>query len=114
MSLRFYSQLNALLPRLARSFVNRAVSRPIPSATRTGHQLEETNHSTYDRRAEPIATPEAFLSSIGRASETKVKVESWDELWRLDSSALRKQGLTVKDRRSVHLDLYFCRQPYIF
>ena len=46
-----------------------------------------------------IGSAEDFLKSIGRSAETKVKVEKWDELWGLDGSELKKQGLDVKDRR---------------
>ena len=46
-----------------------------------------------------IGSPSDFLKSIGRSAETKVKVEEWDELWKLGGPELKKQGLDVKDRR---------------
>lgn len=46
-----------------------------------------------------IGSPGDFLKSIGRSAETKVKVEEWDELWKLGGLELKKQGLDVKDRR---------------
>lgn len=48
-----------------------------------------------------ICSAEDFLKSIGRSAETKVNVEKWDELWKLNGSELKKQGLDVKDRRYV-------------
>ncbi|KAF9642257.1 hypothetical protein BDM02DRAFT_3078229, partial [Thelephora ganbajun] len=48
-----------------------------------------------------IGLAEDFLKSIGRSAETKVKVEKWDELWKLDGSELKKQGVGVRDRRYI-------------
>ncbi|THH30723.1 hypothetical protein EUX98_g3458 [Antrodiella citrinella] len=72
-------------PRQCRTLVNRAASRPVPQP-----------RSSVD-------TPAAFLSAIGRKSETKLPTvpESWEELWKLDGQALKKAGLTVKDRKYI-------------
>ena len=51
------------------------------------------------RPAGAITSAEDFLKSIGRSAETKVKVEKWDELWKLNGPELKKQGVDVKDRR---------------
>jgi hypothetical protein len=48
-----------------------------------------------------IATPSDFLKAIGRASETKLSVEGWDQLWRMTGPDMRKSGLAVRDRRFV-------------
>ena len=48
-----------------------------------------------------IASPSDFLKAIGRASETKLSVESWDQLWRLNGLDMRKSGVAVRDRKFV-------------
>ncbi|KAJ3733357.1 IGR protein motif-domain-containing protein [Lentinula guzmanii] len=71
------------LPALTRSFVNRALTKPIPPTNET------------------ITTPNDFLKSIGRSMETKMTSapESWDDFWRTSGLDLRKAGLSVRDRR---------------
>ncbi|KAK7469380.1 hypothetical protein VKT23_003855 [Stygiomarasmius scandens] len=71
-----------LVPSLARTFINRAVNRPIPP----------TN-------ADLIATPQDFLKKIGRNMDTKLSVESWEQLWTTSGLGMRKLGLSVRDRR---------------
>jgi hypothetical protein len=56
-------------------------------------------YTTDPELAGSICSAEDFLKSIGRSAETKLKVEKWAELWKLDSSDLKRQGLDVKDRR---------------
>lgn len=56
---------------------------------------ESSNH------AGAIDSHTAFLSAIGRSAETKLNVESWDDLWRMNGGAMRKAGLSVRDRRYV-------------
>jgi hypothetical protein len=48
-----------------------------------------------------ITTPASFLKAIGRGSETKLSFDTWDALWRTDGQALKKAGVTVRDRRCV-------------
>ncbi|KAI0345874.1 hypothetical protein BDW22DRAFT_1353481 [Trametopsis cervina] len=48
-----------------------------------------------------IDSPAAFLAAIGRSAETKLKVETWDELWKMDGDAMKEAGLAVKDRRYI-------------
>ncbi|TCD70525.1 hypothetical protein EIP91_002870 [Steccherinum ochraceum] len=72
-------RLASLVPRQCRSLVNHAASRPVPPA----------------RGA--IKTPAAFLTAIGRSSETKLPTvpESWNDLWKLDGHALKEAGLYI-------------------
>ncbi|KAJ3904612.1 IGR protein motif-domain-containing protein [Lentinula edodes] len=72
-----------LLPSLTRSFVNRALTKPVPPTTGT------------------ITTPNDFLKSIGRSMDTKMTSapESWDDFWRTSGLDMRKVGLSVRDRR---------------
>ena len=42
-----------------------------------------------------------MLSSFGRGAETKLKVGSWDALWKTDGHALRAAGVPVRDRRYI-------------
>jgi len=48
-----------------------------------------------------ISTPKAFLEAIGRGSETKISLDTWDDLWKTNGLALKKAGLAVRDRRCV-------------
>ncbi|THV03868.1 hypothetical protein K435DRAFT_650454 [Dendrothele bispora CBS 962.96] len=70
-----------LVPNLARYFINRAVNRPIPPQN------------------DLVATPQDFLKKIGRGMDTKLSVESWDQLWTTSGLDMRKLGLSVRDRR---------------
>lgn len=53
----------------------------------------------------PLSTPEAFLKAIGRKADTKVKAESWEDLWAMNRLRLKEAGVDTKDRRCVML---FC------
>lgn len=46
-----------------------------------------------------IDSPAAFLTAIGRSADTKLNVETWEQLWKMNSEAMRKAGLAVRDRR---------------
>jgi hypothetical protein len=48
-----------------------------------------------------ISTPGDFLKAIGRSSETKISFDTWDDLWKTNSQALKKAGLATRDRRYV-------------
>ncbi|EMD39923.1 hypothetical protein CERSUDRAFT_112167 [Gelatoporia subvermispora B] len=87
MSLTTLSQrIAAFAPRFSfsRALQNRALARPVPSP-----------------QAGSIASPEDFLKSIGRSADTKVSVESWEQLWHLNGAALKKAGVAVRDRRYI-------------
>ncbi|KAH7928438.1 hypothetical protein BV22DRAFT_1004791 [Leucogyrophana mollusca] len=84
MSFTLKSSFTRLLPTCSRSFQNRAALRPIPPPT-----------------AGDISTPQEFLKLIGRSSETKVSVESWDAFWRTSGLDLKRAGLSVQDRRYI-------------
>ncbi|KAI0712145.1 hypothetical protein C8Q76DRAFT_768873 [Earliella scabrosa] len=83
MSLRLAARLQSVFPSLARTVVNRAAQRPPPPPRGN------------------ITDAEAFLKAIGRSSETKLSVESWQELWQTNGFALKKAGLGVRDRRYI-------------
>jgi hypothetical protein len=52
-----------------------------------------------------ISTPQDFLKAIGRSSETKISIDSWDAFWRTSGWDMKNAGLSVQDRRSVTLRL---------
>ena len=96
--------LFAILPRLSRSLVNRAASRPIPQTQGidllrpdVAHRLTPSLPGT-----ETISTPHEFLRAIGRSSETKLTIEKWEDFWKTSGQDLKKLGLAVRDRRHVH------------
>ncbi|PCH40109.1 hypothetical protein WOLCODRAFT_162101 [Wolfiporia cocos MD-104 SS10] len=92
MSLRLAAQAVQLAPRLCRALRNKAALRPVPPPRGN------------------ISTPEAFLKAIGRSAESKVTVESWEQLWKLDGPRLKKAGLAVKDRKYILWSLAKFRQ----
>ncbi|GLB38310.1 putative IGR [Lyophyllum shimeji] len=106
------SRLCAAVPPLTRSLVNRAASRPVPPPRGIENFLPPApTHELTDttpRIAGSIATPADFLKAIGRASETKVTVEKWEELWRMSGQDMKKAGLAVRDRRYI----LWCMEKY--
>lgn len=44
-------------------------------------------------------SPSELLTAIGRSSETKLKAETWDDLWRMRGEDMKKAGLAVAERR---------------
>lgn len=48
-----------------------------------------------------ISTPQDFLKAIGRSSETKISIDSWDAFWRTSGWDMKNAGLSIQDRRSV-------------
>ncbi|KAJ7367088.1 hypothetical protein DFH08DRAFT_836524 [Mycena albidolilacea] len=73
-------RLRALAP-IARSISSRV--RPVPAPR------------------DPITTPAAFLKAIGRSCDTKLSVETWDDLWNQNGTKLKSAGLGVRDRRYI-------------
>jgi hypothetical protein len=97
------SHLCSAIPRLSRSLASAAATRPIPPV---GGSIMFSLALLHQRLTIPsasgsIATPSDFLKAIGRASETKLSVEGWDQLWRMTGPDMRKSGLAVRDRRFV-------------
>ncbi|KAH7885259.1 hypothetical protein F5I97DRAFT_1357195 [Phlebopus sp. FC_14] len=76
-SLRYFTQP------FVRSLQSAALTRPVPSPQGR------------------IKTPQAFLKVIGRSSETKLSIDSWEAFWRTSGHDLKKAGVAVKDRRYV-------------
>ncbi|KZT73757.1 hypothetical protein DAEQUDRAFT_754207 [Daedalea quercina L-15889] len=73
----------SLFPRFCRTLINTAPLRPVPPTRGF------------------IATPEDFLKAIGRSADTKVKAESWADLWALNRMRLKKEGVDTRDRRYI-------------
>ncbi|KAI0087706.1 hypothetical protein BDY19DRAFT_952771 [Irpex rosettiformis] len=105
LTLRNLKATTALAP-LSRSIVNRAALRPVPSTRgKEASGIIMANESPLltksALKAGTIDSPAAFLTAIGRSSETKLNVETWDEMWKMDGEAMKKAGLAVKDRRYI-------------
>ena len=84
------------LTALARSYyVRPVVPSPLSPAT---HRIGFGPHSVA---APTVKEPADFLKRIGRDAETKLSVESWEELWRMDGAAMKKAGVGIRDRRCV-------------
>lgn len=108
-SLLSFRQFTAI-PQFTRSIVNRAALRPVPAPRGnipgTCGSVASMNSYAYTTVTGDIATASDFLKAIGRSAETKVTVESWDELWKLNGPTLRKAGLGIRDRRCVSSTLH--------
>ncbi|KAG1774907.1 hypothetical protein EV702DRAFT_1121757 [Suillus placidus] len=48
-----------------------------------------------------ISTPQDFLKAIGRSSETKISIDSWDAFWRTSGCDMKNAGLSIQDRRYI-------------
>ncbi|KAH7338903.1 hypothetical protein B0J17DRAFT_628274 [Rhizoctonia solani] len=57
-------------------------------------------------------TPQDLLAAIGRSSEMKLKVETWDDLWRMRGGEMKQAGLTPAERRYILWALEKVRQGY--
>ncbi|KAG2037790.1 hypothetical protein BDR03DRAFT_956183 [Suillus americanus] len=53
------------------------------------------------RAAGKISTPQDFLKAIGRSSETKISIDSWDAFWRTSGWDMKNAGLSIQDRRYI-------------
>lgn len=95
-SIGFHSRLCSLIPRLSRSIVNRAASRPVPPQN-GGHIFVLHQLYTHDILIDIFTYPVDFLKAIGRSS--KVTVEKWEDFWKLSGHELKKSGVAVRDRR---------------
>jgi hypothetical protein len=83
MSFSLAVRFRSFVSPLCRTFQNRALLTPVPP-TRGN-----------------ITTPEEFLKSIGRGSETKITFDTWDSLWKTNGLSLKKAGVAVRDRRYI-------------
>ncbi|KAF9267306.1 hypothetical protein L218DRAFT_1074074 [Marasmius fiardii PR-910] len=81
MSFNLGLRCNYLLPKSARSLVNRAALKSIPAPR------------------DSINTPQDFLKAIGRSLDTKITQDSWEQFWKTSGLQLREKGLPVRDRR---------------
>ncbi|KAL0961248.1 hypothetical protein HGRIS_006210 [Hohenbuehelia grisea] len=82
-SVRFASLFSGSGTGGTRNVVNYAAARAVPPT----------------RAKEGIETPEDFLKAIGRSCETKLQVESWEELFTSSGAVLKQKGVDVRDRR---------------
>ncbi|KAF8582824.1 hypothetical protein K439DRAFT_1391153 [Ramaria rubella] len=57
-----------------------------------------------------IQSPKDFLTAIGRSCDTKLKLESWDELWQMKGPEMKQAGVGVQDRRYILWSLDKFRQ----
>ncbi|KAG9119898.1 hypothetical protein FRC07_004853, partial [Ceratobasidium sp. 392] len=57
-------------------------------------------------------SPGDFLAAIGRSSNIKLKVETWDDLWRTRGEDMKKAGLTPAERRYILWALEKFRQGH--
>ncbi|KAG6377114.1 hypothetical protein JVT61DRAFT_1165 [Boletus reticuloceps] len=90
MSFSLQSSLRRVTQTFVRSFQNKAAVRPLPPPQGD------------------ITTPKAFLSAIGRSTETKVSIDGWEAFWHTSGHDLKKAGVAVKDRRYV----LWCMEKY--
>ena len=79
-----------------RSVNSRAAFTPAPPIRDPSVLL---SHQFRPNHLENIKSPTDFLKAIGRSSETKISVESWEEFWKKDGLLLKKDGVPVRDRR---------------
>ncbi|KAJ7288168.1 hypothetical protein C8J57DRAFT_1115557 [Mycena rebaudengoi] len=101
------SRLCALVPRIARSFTT--VLRPVPAPRGTPlFPLGPNAKLTATTESESITTASEFLKAIGRSAETKLSVESWEELWGQNGPKLKAAGLGIRDRRYI----LWCMEKY--
>ena len=92
------SRLWNSIPFLSRSINNRATSKSVPPV-RDPAVLPQVFRPNY--HLESIKSPADFLKAIGRSSETKISVESWEDFWKKGRLSLKKDGVSVRDRRYV-------------
>jgi len=113
MGMAFLNLQRVFAPRLCASvshFSQRLLERNVhlalrelperPIAPKRDPTKLQSGSGLYARPVENIQTAEDFLKAIGRASETKLKVE-WNELWKMDGRAMREAGVGTRDRRYV-------------
>ncbi|KAG8739287.1 hypothetical protein FRC10_005815 [Ceratobasidium sp. 414] len=75
------------------------------------HRLSATAwESGHNGNLGSYKSPSDFLAAIGRSSDTKLKVETWDDLWRMRGEDMKKAGLTPAERRYVLWGLEKFRQ----
>jgi IGR protein motif len=51
-----------------------------------------------------VKTPADFLKAIGRSSETKLAIESWNEFWNSSGLTLKGMGVSAPQDRKFVLD----------
>lgn len=91
------SRLWNAFPSLSRSINSRAASTPVPPSRDPSILTPQVLRPNY--HLESIKSPADFLKAIGRSCESKISVESWEEFWKKDGLLLRKDGVSVRDRR---------------
>ncbi|KAJ8586552.1 hypothetical protein M405DRAFT_795435 [Rhizopogon salebrosus TDB-379] len=84
--------------RLVFSFIQNAQSRTV---TTTVNNVFRRSEIPSPRASGKISTPQDFLKAIGRSSETKISIDSWDAFWRTSGSDMKSAGLGIQDRRYI-------------
>jgi hypothetical protein len=100
MSFSLQPSLRRVSQTFVRSFLDRAALRPVPPP-RGIPFITKIDFQANGCVPGDITTPRDFLRAIGRSTETKVSIDSWDAFWHTAGYDLRKAGLAVKDRRYV-------------
>ena len=98
---RLWSVTVAVTPSLTRSINSRAALTPVPPIRDTGVLSSPQLRPNYYH--ESIKSPADFLKAIGRSCETKISVESWEDFWKKDGLLLKRDGVSVQDRRYCKL-----------
>ncbi|KAF8798814.1 hypothetical protein BYT27DRAFT_7202510 [Phlegmacium glaucopus] len=99
------SRVWSAIPSLSRSINSRAASTPVPPI-RDPAVFPQVLSPNYN--LESIKSPTDFLKAIGRSCETKISVESWEDFWRKDGLLLKKDGVSIRDRRYI----LWCMEKY--
>lgn len=75
--------------------------RQIPcSRSRLVHSTTASPRPIPEPRGK-IATPQDFLKAIGRNSEKRVSIDSWEAFWRTTGWELKSASVPVRDRRYI-------------
>ncbi|KZO97162.1 hypothetical protein CALVIDRAFT_513997 [Calocera viscosa TUFC12733] len=87
--------MSLLRPSSLRSFL-----RPITPLRRSWHGTV-SNPIPEPRPEIAMTTPEEFLKAIGHGTVDKVKVETWEGLFKLRGRDMKQAGLGIRERRYV-------------
>ena len=92
------SRLWGATPSLTRSINSKAAFVQVSTISDSDFPLIPQIRSNH---LESIKSPADFLKAIGRSCESKISVESWEDFWKKDGPSLKKDGVSVRDRRYV-------------
>lgn len=101
MSFSLQSSLRRISQTFVRSFQNKAALRPVPPPQGTVSTCRMSLGADGGDLLGDITTPQAFLSAIGRFTQTKISIDSWEAFWCTSGYDLKRAGVAVRDRRQV-------------